>query len=115
MVLRETGQQLAWLRPRDGETEHLGAERAEGNAGRRQMRFEPAQVVLLGNAGAEHEKPPTASIGDGEIADELAGVVEHWRKRQPALARETVREHQRKPCAGVGSRDLVLGEARRLA
>ena len=82
--------------------------------GRRQMRVEPAQVVLLGDAGTEHEKAAAAGMGDGEIADQLAFIVQHRRQREPARARQPVREHALEPRGRTGARHFVLGEARRL-
>ena len=81
---------------------------------RRQVRLEPAQMILLGDARAEDEVAAASGVGDGEVADQLALVVQHRRQREAAVARQPVREHALEPRAGAGPRDLVLGEARRL-
>ena len=61
------------------------------------MRFEPAQVIFLGYAGTEQEVMVATGIGDGEIADQLAVVIEHRRERDPPFARKPVRKQMIQP------------------
>src|SRR5207253_5771400 len=67
----------------------LASQRPYRNAGRREVRLEPAQVILLGNARAENDKAVSATVGDGEIADQPAVVVEHGRQAEPRSEEHT--------------------------
>src|SRR3546814_9054848 len=56
----------------------------------RQVLLEPAQVIVLGDAGAEDEEALRPRLGDGEVADDLAGGIQHRREHQAAFSRHAI-------------------------
>src|SRR3546814_15821141 len=83
----------------------------------RQVLLEPAQVIVLGDAGAEDEEALRPRLGDGEVADDLAGGIQHRREHQAAFSRHAIGQQVRPPALGAGSRHFVLeiGRASRRA
>src|SRR3546814_1745065 len=71
IFIGEPRQQLARLRPGNDETHHVAAARVQRHAFFRQVLLEPAQVIVLGDAGAEDEEALRPRLGDGEVADDL--------------------------------------------
>jgi hypothetical protein len=60
---------------------------------------------ILRRAGAEDVEALVINLGDGEIADELAVVVEHRGERDAAGLRDAVGENLRQP--GFGARPVT--------
>src|SRR6202011_3439027 len=85
-----------------------------GNPSCGQMRLEPAQVILLRDARAEHEVAFSSRARDREIADQAPLVVEHRRERQSAFARHAVGEDVIEPIGGAWPAYFVSGEGRDL-
>src|SRR3546814_5206403 len=69
---------------------------------------------VLGDAGAEDEEALRPRLGDGEVADDLAGGIQHRREHQAAFSRHAIGQQVRQPALGAGSRHFVLGEDGRL-
>ena len=75
-----------------------------------QMLLEPAHVIDRRAQRAPDHEPPFARLGDGEIADQLARVVQHRRQHQPPGARHGVGHQMIQPGLGPRTRHLVFGE-----
>src|SRR3546814_19254161 len=45
---------------------------------------------VLGDAGAEDEEALRPRLGDGEVADDLAGGIQHRREHQAAFSRHAI-------------------------
>src|SRR5579862_4279044 len=78
------------------------------------MPLEPTTVVGFRSVGADEEYPLFSQTAHGEVADQLAAFVQHWRERDPADARHAIRHDPRKPLLGARSRDLELPVVRDL-
>ena len=77
------------------------------------MALEPAPVVNLGGVGADQEQALRAQAAQGEVPDQLAALIQHRRKRDPAGFRHVVRHDVRQPLFGARTGDLefsVVGD-----
>ena len=83
-------QQLARLGPGDRQAGIVHRRAAACHAVLGQMPLEPAQVIALGRQRADEQELVVGVAADGEIADQLAALVEHRRQREPADRRHAV-------------------------
>ena len=99
-------------RPRAGEHQPHQAhpEALDPHVAARQVRLEPAQVVELGGRRAPDEEIVGAALRHGEVADQLAGLVQHRRERDPPGARHPVGEQPLEPGLGAVASHRELGE-----
>ena len=113
MSLRE---RVAGAWPGDGQADQREAEHLECHGSVvRQVVAEPARVVDLGGERAEEvELVGLGRSGDGELADDPAGIVEHRRQRDPAGRRHPGRQQGRQPRLRARPGHPVLGVVRDL-
>ena len=76
----------------------------------RQMPLEPAHVIDLRLARSPHEEAVLARLGDGEVADQLALLVQHRGQHDAAGLRHAVGHQARQERLGAGAGDRVFGE-----
>ena len=70
--------------------------------------LEPASVIVFRRVGAHQEHPVVRHARHGEVADQLATLVQHRRERDAADLRHAVRHHVRQPLLAAGARDVEL-------
>ena len=76
-----------------------------GNAA---VALEPTPVVDLRGPGADEEYPLGADPAHGEIADQLAALIQHRGECDAADLRHAIRHDVREPVLGATARDLEL-------
>jgi len=69
----------------------------------RQMLLEPAEMMLLRLARPPQQETVFARMSDGEIADELAALVEHRSQHQASAPRHAVGHQARQESLGAGA------------
>ena len=111
VLVHQLLQHLAGLRPRDGEADEAHVIAVDmDRAVLRQMLLEPAHVILLRLGRTPHVEAVIRRLGDGEVADQLAGGVQHRRQDEAARLRHLVGHHARQEGFSTRAREAVLGE-----
>ena len=112
IVLDQPLQELARLRSCDHQAVQCMRNRAHRNVFCvRQVLLEPAHMIDLGDAGADHQEPIGCEADQREVAQNGAALVEHRGKHHAARLRDLVGEHPVEPHSGTRSGDLILAEA----
>ena len=92
----------------DGEPDVFHGTGAHGDACGWGMALEPAPVPGLGRPGADQEKALLGETAHGEVADQLAALVQHGGQRHAAYRGHLVGHHAREPGCRAGAAHLEL-------
>ncbi|MNY83246.1 hypothetical protein D3C86_2258830 [compost metagenome] len=68
-------------------------------------------MIILGEAGTDEEEFLLTELGEREVADQLAVVLQHRRQRHPTRCRDAAGEHAIEPGFRPRPLDLVFGKA----
>ncbi len=113
--MRQLLQYVTRLRTGNGEADERQVQRLERHrAIVRQMALEPAHVIVFRDAGAYEQEIALAELGQREVADQLAVILQHGRERHAAGRRNAAGQQPVEPGFRPPALHRILRKARRL-